>query len=145
MSESDSEQIRNLLAFVMQFTDGHGTYEQYFERWTEDCRWEAPAAGVWEGHEGQRGRHEHFRKMGIQGPGIETFHLSTTAYVDVHGDTATALSTWVFIDRNGGSPCIRDVGTFSDALVKVDGAWKIRSRQVAQGSGDWLGDAKIGS
>jgi hypothetical protein len=62
----------------------------------------------------------------------------TTVWVDVRGDEADALSTWMLITRWSGSPTIEDIGTYSDVLRRTPDGWKLYSRQVTQGSGEWL-------
>jgi hypothetical protein len=139
MSIADDQiEIRNVMARISHLTDGRGTFEEYLGLWTEDCVWESPVAGTWRGHDGQLARHERFRAAGVQGPGAESYHVLTTVWVDVRGDEADALSTWMLITRWSGSPRIEDIGTYTDVLRRTYDGWKLHTRQVAQGSGDWL-------
>jgi hypothetical protein len=108
----DQIEIRNVLARVAHLTDGRGTLEEYLGLWTEDCLWESPVA--------------------------QSYHVLTTTWVGVRGDEADALSTWMLITRWSGSPTIEDVGTYTDVLRRTPGGWKLATRQVAQGSGEWL-------
>lgn len=144
-AESDQLQITNILTYLMHHTDGHGDRETYLGYWTPDCTWESTVAGRWSGREGQQARHEHFGAKGIQGPGIDSYHVLTTIHVAVAGDDARALSTWLYIDRAPDGPVIRDLGTFDDTLRRVDGQWMIAVRRVNQGQGEWLGAARVPS
>jgi ketosteroid isomerase-like protein len=134
----DQLEIRNVLARVAHLTDGRGTLQEYLGLWTEDCLWESPVAGTWRGHEGHLARHEKFRAAGVQGPDAQSYHVLTTTWVGLRGDEADALSTWMLISRWSGSPAIEDVGTYTDVLRRTPNGWKLATRHVAQGSGEWL-------
>lgn len=139
MSRADDElEIRNVMAKLAHITDGRGSLEEYLELWTEDCTWESPVAGSWSGHEGHLARHARFRKAGVQGPGAESFHVLTTIAVDVDGDNARALSTWMLVTRWSGAPQVQDIGTYTDTLRRTPTGWRLVTRKVTQGEGDWL-------
>lgn len=135
---ADELAIRNVLARAAHITDGRGTLDEYVQLWTDDCVWSAPHAGTWHGHDGQRARHERFRSAGVQGPGAESYHLLTTVWVDVKGDAADALSTWILITRWEGSPKVVDLGNYIDTFRRTDNGWQIATREVTQGDGAWL-------
>ena len=135
----DELAIRNVLARVAHLTDGRGgNLDDYVELWTDDCTWSSPVAGTWHGHDGHRARHARFRAAGVQGPGASSFHVLTTVWVDVHGDDADALSTWMLVTRWSGTPSIEDIGTYTDSLRRTPSGWRIVTRMVEQGDGAWL-------
>lgn len=140
----DQVEIQNLLARVAHITDGRGTLDEYLALWTKDSIWESPVAGVWRGHEGHLARHERFRGAGVQGPDAESFHVLTTACIEIDGDEAKSLSTWLLITRTDSDPKIQDVGTYTDTLQRSPSGWKLHTRRVAQGDGKWLREAEAG-
>ena len=141
MSRADDElEIRNLLARVVHITDGRGTLDDYMKLWTEDCWWHSPVAGSFKGHQGLIERHEKYRGAGVQGPEVDSFHVLTSVWVDVDGDTASSMSTWMLITQARDNPKIQDIGTYSDTLRRTPEGWKLATREITQGSGQWLRD-----
>jgi SnoaL-like domain len=138
MSAEDDIEIRNVLARVAHITDGRGSMEEYVALWTEDCSWESPVAGSYQGHEGHLARHARYRDAGVQGPQVDSFHVLTTVWVKVEDSAAAALSTWLLIVDADTNPLIRDIGTYTDTLRRTSDGWKLVTRKVSQGSGDWL-------
>lgn len=73
--------------------------------------------------------------MGKPPPGYvnkDNFHLDTTVTVDVHGDTATAESRYLFFIRtpdNRPQPML--AGRYHDEFVRENGQWKIKSRRTS--------------
>ena len=135
----DELAIRNVLARVAHLTDGRGgNLDDYVELWTDDCMWSSPVAGTWHGHDGHRARHARFRAAGVQGPGASSFHVLTTVWVNVRGDDADALSTWMLVTRWSGAPSIEDIGTYTDSLRRTSSGWRLVTRMVEQGDGAWL-------
>ena len=58
-------------------------------------------------------------------------HLVLNPVIDVHGDTATAKSTWAFVTRgDADAPVLSMLGTYYDELRRTDGGWRF-SRRVA--------------
>jgi hypothetical protein len=58
-------------------------------------------------------------------------HLVLNPVIDVHGDTATATSTWAFVTRgDADAPVLSMLGTYYDELRRTDAGWRF-SRRVA--------------
>ena len=58
-------------------------------------------------------------------------HLVLNPVIDVHGDTATAKSTWAFVTRGeADAPVLSMLGTYYDELRRTDDGWRF-SRRVA--------------
>jgi ketosteroid isomerase-like protein len=72
------------------------------------------------------------KNMGMPEPGFinkDNFHLDTTVVVDVHGDTATARSRYMFFTRtDDDQPKPVLAGRYFDEFVRENGDWKIRKR-----------------
>jgi len=134
----DELEIRNVLARVAHITDGRGTLEEYLTLWTEDSTWESPVSGSFKGHQGHLDRHAKYRATGVQGPEASSFHLLTTVWVKVNGDEADSMSSWVYVGGADSEPKIEDIGTYTDTLRRTPEGWKLASRKVTQGSGEWL-------
>jgi hypothetical protein len=56
-------------------------------------------------------------------------HLALNEMIELDGDRATAVSTWVYILRGEGDvPEVAKLGHYEDVLVREDGAWKFLRR-----------------
>ena len=123
----DIEEIRVLLTNYGRFLDAHDlvSYSRLFAR---DGEW----VGGFGSAKGPAGIQAFMEKN--LGPGISrrpgsSFHLLTNFIVDVHGDTATAWSRWLFMTAgpdNRPTPAMG--GHYDDILVREDGQWKFRRR-----------------
>lgn len=62
--------------------------------------------------------------------------LLTNPLIVVQGDTATAqvIFTEILIDKQGDTPHLLAQGREYDWLVKVDGQWRFKKRQIAAGT-----------
>lgn len=73
--------------------------------------------------------------MGTPAPGYinkDNFHLDTTVIVNVHGDTATARSRYLFFTRSpDNKPVPMLAGRYMDEFVRENGQWKIKSRKTS--------------
>lgn len=73
--------------------------------------------------------------MGKPAPGFinkDNFHLDTTVTVEVHGETATAQSRYLFFIKtpeNRPQPML--AGRYIDEFVREDGQWKIKTRRTS--------------
>jgi hypothetical protein len=118
-----------------------------YGRHLDERNWDAYAAlfaadgGTWNGGMGiARGRDEILRMMtstigadnvGAGGTGLSNLHLLGNEFIAVNGDTATALSKWVFVmTAADGGPEMVFVGHYDDELVRENGAWKFKLRTV---------------
>ncbi|MGC2329818.1 MAG: nuclear transport factor 2 family protein [Candidatus Acidiferrales bacterium] len=58
-----------------------------------------------------------------------TFHILTNFVIDVHGDTATAWSRWLFVTTGADNrPTPAMGGHYDDTLVREDGHWRFMRR-----------------
>jgi ketosteroid isomerase-like protein len=136
---SDDNDIRSLLARLAHLADS-GDLDEYLTLFTEDAAWVIPAIpqtgvaaserrGVEEIAEGVRER----RAAGVQGPGTGTMHLVTTTDVEIHGDQATALSTWLFLADTSTAPRVQAVGRYEDTLRRTPDGWRLARREISAG------------
>lgn len=59
------------------------------------------------------------------------YHVMSNFEIDVKGDTATAWSRWTFVSGNAdGKPAILYGGRYQDMLVRENGRWKFKRRDV---------------
>jgi uncharacterized protein (TIGR02246 family) len=93
--------------------------------------------GVWSNPSGTHQGAAAIRKMveGYMGPANAPnhadYHLVSNIEVDVDGDRATAVSRWTFIERGEfGAPTPTIAGVYRDQLVREDGQWKFKRRDV---------------
>lgn len=61
-------------------------------------------------------------------PKGKNFHVMSNFIIDVHGDHATARSTFIFYKMNGSVPEPAVAGRYEDELVREDGAWRFQRR-----------------
>jgi hypothetical protein len=68
---------------------------------------------------------------GANGSGLSNLHLLGNEFIEVSGNTATALSKWVFfMTAVDGGPEAVFLGHYADELIKIEGKWKFRERVV---------------
>jgi hypothetical protein len=123
----DIEEIRALLTNYGRFLDAHDlvSYSHLFSR---DGEW----VGGFGSAKGPAGIQAFMEKNLGPGPSRKpgsTFHILTNFIIDVHGDTATAWSRWLFVTTgpdNRPTPAMG--GHYDDTLVREDGHWKFRRR-----------------
>jgi ketosteroid isomerase-like protein len=125
------KQIREAIIEYGEYLDARD-YARYASLFAKD--------GVWKGGFGtftgpaaiQRMLEDN---MGKPPPGYinkDNFHLDTTVVVDVHGDTATARSRYMFFTRtpdNRPQPML--AGRYFDHFVRENGVWKIKLRTTS--------------
>jgi hypothetical protein len=57
-------------------------------------------------------------------------HLTMNTVVDVRGDTAVARSDYVHVMPAGGELVPVRAGRYRDELVRLDGRWRLRRREI---------------
>jgi hypothetical protein len=125
----DELEIRNLLARLSHLAD-RGTVDEYLRLWTVDAVW-IGTAGRFQGHEALRERVERFRREGVQGPGTNTRHVSSTRYIEFDGpDRALAESYFVYYVDVDSSPKPTRVGRYVDELRRLPDGWRMSSRRI---------------
>ncbi len=111
----------------------HGFDKRDFDRflgiWWQDCVWDiGPPFGVFEGHDGIRSAvHD------VLWPAWdESHHLTTNLRIEfIDADQASAMCDVDCVGRLSGEDTCTIVGaTYYDKLLRRDGVWKIRHRQV---------------
>lgn len=121
----DELAIRRILVDYAARLDGRD-YKAYAALFTPDGEW-ANGAGS------HKGREAIEKMLGMLGPaGAENksnFHIITNPQVDVTGDTATAVSRYLFVMRGkDGRPVPSLAGIYTDSLVRDGAGWKIKRR-----------------
>ncbi len=127
----DREQIRELLAEYIRCLDtrDHATYSQLFAQDGELTFAQGHAIGpkairaLME--EGER-KADPSRTAAMAG----SVHLLTDLSIHLDGDRATAHSRWTLIVRRESGPVVSASGHYSDLLVREDGAWKFKKREI---------------
>lgn len=126
---SDDALIRSLLGRAAHLAD-EGTPEDYRTLYTSDATWTmggSTQSGVEEIVEATRQR----RTQGVSGPGTGTRHFVVPMHVSVDGDTATAVSYFLFLGDTATAPSVKLFGVYTDDLVRTADGWRIR-RRVSQ-------------
>lgn len=140
----DRESIRTLLHSYGRYVDERN-WQAFSELFAVD-------SGTWDGGMGiAAGRAAIIEMMestigsdnniGANGQGVSNLHLISNEFIEVQGDTATALSKWVFVmTAEEGGPDVVFVGHYDDQLVKENGHWKFLYRKV---SGDIMQNLEL--
>lgn len=125
---TDHDAIRRLLAEYCLGTDT-GDTERWAGCFTDDVVWEGGAFGRFEGKDDARAYHKAGGEMAKS-----MRHINSNAAIDVQGDTAAVDSYIQVYDQSGDAPIIIFSGFYRDELVKQNGRWLIRSRQLITNS-----------
>jgi len=123
----DDAAIRNLLGLTALLGD-EGAPADYRRVYAPDATWrmgEAEQAGADEIVAAAARR----RADGASGPGTGTRHLVIPLRVTVSGDTARAVSSFLFL----AGTTITVAGTYRDDLVRTDRGWLISRRDITPG------------
>ena len=68
---------------------------------------------------------------GLQTPERRGLHVGANAIIDVEGDTARAVSDFVFMRREGTpDPIVKFVGRYADEFVRTRDGWRFRRREI---------------
>jgi 3-phenylpropionate/cinnamic acid dioxygenase small subunit len=125
----DERRIHSLLARVSHLAD-RGDVDEYLALWAPDGVWEGSADSA-RGTDELRSRVESYRAKGIQGPGTNTRHVSTTRFVDLLSrDAARAESYFMYFTDVRDNPRVTRVGRYVDDLVRFDGEWRLARRRI---------------
>ena len=124
-----AEEIRNLLVRYGLYLD-QKDFERYVSLFTRDGVLDAPlgtAAGP-----------ENIRAMlgNVLGPINAGFHIYANPLIEVHGDDATSMSRFSYVQAiDGQLPEVRLVGHYDDVLRREDGQWKFARRTITIDAG----------
>jgi hypothetical protein len=127
----DREQIRELLAEYIRCLDtrDHATYSQLFAKDGELTFAQGHAVGPQAiralMEEGER-KGDPARAAAMAG----SVHLLTDLSIRLNGDEATVHSRWTLIVRGEGRPTVSASGHYSDLLIRENGAWKFKRREI---------------
>ena len=68
---------------------------------------------------------------GLQTPERRGVHVGANSIIDVEGDTARAVSDFVFMRREGGpDPVVKFIGRYIDQFVRTPDGWRFRRREI---------------
>ena len=121
---ADERTIRRLMARYFHLVDD-GAFDELAALWTDDAelvlRGETatgPAAIV-------------AVIAGRQTPELRGLHVGANAIIDVDGDTARAVSDFVFMRHEGGpDPIVKFIGRYVDRFVRTPDGWRFRRREI---------------
>jgi hypothetical protein len=123
----DDAAIRNVIGLTA-FLGDQGAPEDYRQVYAPDVVWRM-------GEHVQSGADEIVaaaaarRAEGVSGPGAGTRHLVTPLTIEVSGDTARAVSYYVFLSGT----TIATTGTYRDELARTGHGWQIIRRDITPG------------
>jgi len=120
----DDRAIRRVMARYCHTVDD-GAFEEVATLWTDDAelalRGETaigPAAIV-------------NVIAGRQTPELRGLHVIANVIIDVEGDTARAVSDFLFMRREGGpDPIVKFIGRYLDRFVRTPDGWRFRRREI---------------
>ena len=70
------------------------------------------------------------RRIRGSSPRPRAIHHVTNVVIKVDGATAKCFSNWVTVQNSEQGPKIGSAGSYSDEMVKQDGAWLFRYRKI---------------
>src|SRR5690606_5591948 len=117
VADQDEALIRSLIGRAAFLAD-EGQPDDYRSLYTNDATWtfgEHTQDGIEEIVEATRQR----RAQGVSGPGTNTRHLVVPLTVSVDGDTATAISYFLFFGDTDSRPEVRMFGVYYDDLART--------------------------
>ncbi|MFC0863198.1 nuclear transport factor 2 family protein [Sphaerimonospora cavernae] len=123
---NDDLLIRGLIGHAARLAD-EGDPDDYRTVYTHDATWtlgESSQSGIEEIVANAR----RLRAGGVSGPGTATRHLVVPLEVTVDGDTATAVSYFLFFADTDSAPTARMFGVYTDEFVRTLDGWRIRRR-----------------
>lgn len=120
----EKAEIREMFARYCIYTDS-GQIQKYADLFTEDCDWDGGAFGRVQGRNGVL---EKMKSAGDAPKGLR--HITTNTVIEVQGTEAKATSYALLLSVVGESPTVIFSGLYFDHLVKVDGQWLIKRRQI---------------
>jgi len=122
---SDLDEIRRTLAQYAHFCDD-GRFDEWAELYTFDCRFQVMGQ-TYEGRDAAKG----FIEKG-QPPELRGKHICFNSVIDVDGDTARAVTDYIFINQN---KAITSAGRYHDILRREPDRWRFAERRIV-----FLGD-----
>ena len=130
-------EIRNLIARVQQMVD-MGEVDEYLDLFVDDAVWVQPGdPGRGRAPDERRGRAdiragvEERRAAGIQGPGTDTRHLSSTVSVQLEGvDDAVVTSYFQYYTDTSTHPTLGVMGWYRHAVRRTPHGWKVVRREL---------------
>jgi len=126
---SDDAQIRNLLAGFAIATDV-GAVDDYMALLADDAVLELAGRPARHGADELRAGAEAGRSSGSLGPGSHTIHLLGASVVTVDGDSASAVTPFVFFGGTDNIPTPSVAGHYHDSFRRTDRGWKITHRRM---------------
>ena len=121
---ADDAAIRNLIGLTALLGDT-GAPEDYRRVYAPDATWTMGSA-VQNGADEIVAATAARRAEGTSGPGTGTRHVVIPAVIEIDGDTAKAMSHFVFL----AGLEVRNAGSYRDTLVRTGDGWQIRVREV---------------
>jgi len=120
----DESAIRRLMALYCHLVDD-GVFDQIPRLWVDD------AELVLRGETATGPAAIAAVIRGLQTPERRGIHVGANAIIDVEGDTAQAVSDFVFMRREGTpDPIVKFVGRYADQFVRTRDGWRFRRREI---------------
>jgi 3-phenylpropionate/cinnamic acid dioxygenase small subunit len=127
---SDEEGVKRTLALYCHLCD-----DGRFDEWAELYAPDATFTVMGRTHEGPAAIKAFIENA--QPPERRGKHVCANPLVDIDGDTATAVTDYVFVTRADGGFAITSAGRYHDRLVRnADGRWQFAERRIV-----FLGDS----
>ena len=126
MSElAEKDAIRELMAEYCFRLDGD-RFAEMAALFTADGTWDT-AFGKGTGHAEIEAL---VRRIRGPGPHARAIHHVTNIVIKLDGATAKCFSNWVTVQNSPQGPKLGSAGSYTDDMVKQDGAWLFRYRKI---------------
>jgi uncharacterized protein (TIGR02246 family) len=105
-------------------------FAAYAALFARDGEWKG-ALGAYKGPAAiQAAMEKIFADAATDIPRGRNFHVMSNFIIEVHGDRATAHSSFIFYKMNGNAPEPAVAGRYEDELVRERGAWRFLRRSA---------------
>ncbi len=116
----DEDQIRRTIAEYSHRWD-EGLLDEFTDLFTEDARLVVMGTV----NEGRDAIRDYMKLVGAAGRGL---HVTTNVLVDVEGDSAGAVTGYLFVRQGPTGPGIVAAGRYHDQLVRDPDRWRFSVR-----------------
>ncbi|MGH9111249.1 MAG: nuclear transport factor 2 family protein [Acidimicrobiales bacterium] len=121
---SDEAAIRRTLAAYCQFCDD-GRFDEWGALFAEDASFRV----LGRSHEGRAAIQAFI--AAAQPPERRGKHVCANPLIDVDGDTARAVTDYIFLSRiDGGGLAVSNTGRYHDRLVRRGDRWLFAERSI---------------
>ncbi len=121
----EKEAIRDVLAdYCFRIDDDR--FAEFAALFAEDGTWETAFGSA----TGRPGIEALLRRIAGDEPRPRRIHAVSSIVIRLEGERAAVRSNWVLVQNSDAGPIVGSGGSYTDEMVKLDGAWLFRHRKI---------------